>query len=162
MSGIGEEHTEGDEEKLYDFLVEMENACTDLDKLKNAEKTAKDQREKKKKEQGKRIIEMASERQKRNANARDKEDEKSDEERSRKKETMCKAYSEDADLAAFGKKLRQVNMKPISVDREHLKLDRKRMKMEREERKADRESRERVDLEKFKLMMEIISSAMKK
>lgn len=52
MSGIGEEHTEGDEEKLYDFFVEMGNACTDLDKLKNAEKTAKDQREKKKKEQG--------------------------------------------------------------------------------------------------------------
>lgn len=75
---------------------------------------------------------------------------------------MRKAYDGDADLVAFGKELHEVDKEGISVDCKRLKLDRERMEMEREERKAGRESREGVGLEKFKLMMETISSAMKK
>lgn len=122
----------------------------------------KNQREKKKEEAGQRIIEMASERQKRGTNASDEETEKSDEGRSRRNKKMRKPFDGDADLAAFGKKLHQVDMVRISVDDARLKLDREGMEMERGERKADRESRQRVDLEEFKLMMETIRSAMKK
>lgn len=61
MSGIGEEHTAGDEGELYDLLPEMGYARTDLDKKKNSEKMAKNQHGKKK-EAGQRIIAMASER----------------------------------------------------------------------------------------------------
>lgn len=55
-----------------------------------------------------------------------------------------------------------MDRKCISFDRERLKLDRERMKMKHEECKADRESPQRVDLEKLKLMMETVSSGMKK
>lgn len=68
----------------------------------------------------------------------------------------------DADFAAFGKELRQMDMERISADDERLKLDRERIEMERGVRKADKEPREWVDLEEFKLMIETISSAMKK
>lgn len=68
----------------------------------------------------------------------------------------------DAKLAAFRKDLRQVDMKSISKDCELLTLDYERMGMEPEKRKADRELRKQVDLKKFKLMMETLSSAMNK
>lgn len=62
MSGIGEDHTGGDEGELYNLSAEMVHARTDLYKKKKAEKTSKDQRENKKEEAGQRIIEMGSER----------------------------------------------------------------------------------------------------
>lgn len=65
---------------------------------------------------------MASKRQKM-GNDSDEEDEKSDEEQSHRKTRMRKAYDGDADLAVFGKELRQVEMEHITVDPERLKLD---------------------------------------
>lgn len=162
MLGIREEHTDRDEGELYNLLLEIGHMHTDMNKKNKAGKKANDQQEKKKEGAVQQIIEMAKESQNRSAYASDREHEKSEEERGRRKERMSKAHDRDADLATFGKELRQVDKKRINADQERLKLDGKRMEMERQECRADRGSRKGDALKKFKLMMETISSAMRK
>lgn len=55
-----------------------------------------------------------------------------------------------------------MDVERIIVDRERLTIDRERIGRECEEGKADKELWERVDLEKFSLMMKTISSPLKK
>ena len=87
--------------------------------------------------------------------------------------------SDDTDEAAFANSMRESDAPRATVERERLELERDKMRLEAEERKkdrkecakvweqergerkADREAHSELDLKKFKLMLESLSSVNK-
>ena len=158
MSGVGGEMCEMDE-----LLGMMEEARNDVQEKQSALKLARERQDAEKERLGKELVSRSLARRK--SDGVDIEAGESfcnDDEPPRTKRKLGKRGEKETigELASFGESLRQADIARIDIERERLQLERERLETEKEEREKDRElqreerrARDKLEIEKFKLMM---------
>ena len=164
MSGIG-----GEEGEMEELLAVIKEARDDVRNKQNAEKEAKARRDEEKERLGNELVEMATTRRGSSEEARGEESSGDEEQQAprrtkKAKPSVCKDPISD-DIERFAERLRDADMAKISLERERLALERDLMAIEREEREKERAMRreeldlnQKQELEKFKLMLEVLKS----
>lgn len=156
MSGIG-----GEVGELNELLGELLEAQEDLRATKDADRASKIEQERRKNDAGKELMSAAVRRS-------PLSDDGGGIGKGRGKRRRLDDDGDDAGLMVMATALKEADMARVDVDRERLVLERERMEREtvdraaeRELRREEREARDKLELQKFKLMMETFACARK-
>jgi len=161
MSGIG-----GEVGELDELLSVMLDAQKDLKRAREDEKVERESKEGRKLEVGRALVARAMVRRDSTVSEDDVEEVVDDMRCGKGKGKRRKVVDDvDSELAVLGEAMKETEMARISVDRARLALERERMELEkddrekeRELRREEREARDKLELEKFKLMMKTFAS----
>ncbi|PXF43393.1 hypothetical protein BWQ96_06888 [Gracilariopsis chorda] len=168
MLGVGGEVTEMDE-----LLGAMAEAWEGIQRDKSAEKDEKRRKEVEKEKMGKEMVARSLVRKsKTGPDVESDVDTQGEEEGSLSKRRRLNGRLRGGmagELSSFGQALKEADMLRVQVEQERLILERERLKVEQEEcekerelRCKEREARDKLELDKFNLMIEMFASKREK
>ncbi|PXF41014.1 hypothetical protein BWQ96_09269 [Gracilariopsis chorda] len=164
MSGVDGKVTE-----MHELLGAMAEAREGIQRDKSAEKDEKRRKEIEKEKMGKEMVARSLVRKSENGpDVEGDVDTQGEEEGSLSKRRRLSGRLRGGmagELSSFGQALKEADMLRVQIGQERLILERKRLKVEQEGREKERELRreerealDKLELDKFKLMMEMFAS----